>query len=370
MIKVLFFIPGLSEGGAEKVLCNLVNNMDQSKFDITVQTVESYNHEKYLVPGIHYKSIFHSKSNLGRKIANLWYRFCTELKLTYPLYIKDDYDIEVAYLECGATKVMAASTNKKATKLAWVHCDLKKKGITGEKVGRYYSQYDKAVCVSDDVKLTFDELFGKYVSSVILHNVIDEDEIYLKASQSIMWEKNPNEKQLLAVGRLSLQKNFSHLINASKKLKESGYQFHLNILGEGSERENLEKQIIGLGLEGVVELKGFTQNPYPWMKNADLIVCSSKYEGISTVVQEALLLGRPVITTPCTGMRELLGDSEYGFIVDSTVDGLYLGLEKFFKEQNLEGYYAVRAKERSNLLKKKNVVKETENFFINEFNQV
>ena len=113
MIKILFFIDGITGGGAEKVLRTLVNNMDQSKFDITVQTLEESDPTQYLVPGIRYKAINRCKTPLGLKLFHYWVRLCAELKWLYPLYIKDDYDIEVAYLECGPTKIMAGSTNKR-----------------------------------------------------------------------------------------------------------------------------------------------------------------------------------------------------------------------------------------------------------------
>ena len=88
MIKILFFIPGLSEGGAEKVLCNLVNNMDQTKFDITVQTIDKYDSRKFLADGIHYKAINRCKTMLGKKFFSYWFRLCAELKLAYQFFIK------------------------------------------------------------------------------------------------------------------------------------------------------------------------------------------------------------------------------------------------------------------------------------------
>ena len=115
MTKILFFIDTVTGGGAEKVLRTLVNNMDQKKFEITVQTIDEADPAVYLVPGIRYKAINRCKSGLGKKLFSYWVRLCAELKWLYPLYIRDDYDIEVAYLECGPTKILAGSTNKKAT---------------------------------------------------------------------------------------------------------------------------------------------------------------------------------------------------------------------------------------------------------------
>lgn len=364
MIKILFYIDTLSGGGAEKVLRNLVNNMDQTKFDITVQTLEVCDPQKYLVEGIHYKAINRCKTKLGKKLFSYWFRLCAELKLAYPVFVKGDYDIEVAYLECGATKVMAASTNKKALRLAWVHCDLKKKGIDIEKSRKFYKQFDKVICVSQDAKESYDTLFGDCTGAVVLHNVIDEEEIFHKAQMQSV--EAPAGRYLMAVGRLAQQKNFTHLIDTCSRLRNDGYCFHLDILGEGPERRRLEEQIRRLHLESVVSLKGFIDNPYPYMEAADYIVCSSRFEGVSTVVTEALILGKSVITTPCTGMRELLGDSEYGLIAEDTEEGLYQSLCRILNSPELEKRYSMAAKKRGADFAKRKVVKETEEFFISE----
>lgn len=368
MIKILFFIPGLSEGGAEKVLCNLVNNMDQTKFDITVQTIDEYDPRQYLADGIHYKAVNRRKTAFGRRLFSYWFRLCAELKLAYRFFVKDDYDIEVAYLETAATKMIAQSTNRKAVKLAWVHCDLSKKegmAASADKVREQYRRFDKIVCVSEDTRAGFHKLFGTDFDTMVLHNVIDEEEIFAKAEHSIAWDRDPGETQLLAVGRLTQQKNFAHLIDTCGKLKAEGYRFHLNILGEGPERSNLEKQIVDLDLEDVVTLRGFANNPYPWMQQADIIVCSSRYEGISTVVQEALILEKPVVTTPCTGMEELLGQSEYGLIADGTGTGLYQAIACLLQSPELVKKYSEAAQIRGRDFKKRALIHKTETLFEN-----
>ena len=362
MIKILFFIPGLLEGGAEKVLLNLVNNMDQTKFEITVQTLDKYDPSQYLSKGIRYKVVNRCKTKLGKKIFSYFFRLCAELKVAYPLFVRDDYDIEVAYLETAPTKIIAQSTNRKAVKLAWVHCDLSvregmKKSV--EKVRKQYKQFDKIICVSEDVKIGFHKVYGDDFNTVVLHNVIDEQEIFIKADKLIEWKETSEGKWLVAVGRLIQQKNFAYLIEVCKVLKEKGYKIHLDILGEGPERMNLEKQIEAMNLKDVVALKGFVSNPYPWMKKADIIVCSSSTEGISTVVQEALILGKTVVTTMCTGMKELLGNSEYGIIAN---DGLVDALQKVLDSPGLEQYYSIAAKKRGMDFYKSKIVRETERF--------
>lgn len=371
MIKILFFISGLSEGGAEKVLCSLVNNMDQDKFHITVQTIDEYDPERFLAKGIRYKAINKYKTKIGRKIFSYLFRLCAELKLAYRFFVKDDYDIEVAYLETIPTKVISQSTNKKAKKLAWVHCDLSmKEGIqtVRDKLRTQYEQFDKIVCVSEDVRREFHKLIGSDLDTVVLPNVIDDKEILAKASDSVQWYREADKVQLIALGRLTRQKNFSRLIKTCGRLKDAGCRFCLNILGEGPERPELEKQITNLKLDDFVLLRGFVHNPYPWIKQADVVVCSSDYEGISTVIQEALILCKPIVTTSCTGMKELLGESEYGMIVDRSEDGLYRGLYQMITDEAKRHIFSKKAKERSALFRKSKVIDITERFFASVLN--
>ena len=366
--KILFFIPGLSEGGAEKVLRNLVNNMDQTKFDITVQTIDRYDPKQYLVSGIHYKAVNCCKTKVGKKIFSYWFRLCAELKLAYYFYVKDDYDIEVAYLETIATKIIAQSTNKKAVKLAWVHCDLSQKEdmkYSLGKIRKQYSKYDRIICVSQDVETAFHKLLGNDLKTDVLYNVIDNNEIIRKAAEQLNWKKGPCQKKLLAVGRLTQQKNFLYLIETCGHLRDAGYQFHLNILGEGPEKSNLNEAIEKLKMEDYITLRGFVQNPYPWIEKSDLIVCSSRYEGFSTVVQEALILRKVVVTTPCTGMKELLGESEYGLIVDDSEEGLYNGLKKLMDEPKLEKKYLMAAEKRGKQFSKEQTVRQIEKYIEN-----
>jgi glycosyltransferase involved in cell wall biosynthesis len=99
------------------------------------------------------------------------------------------------------------------------------------------------------------------------------------------------------------------------------------------------------------------------MKAADMIVCSSRYEGLSTVVTEALILGRPVVTTPCNGMAELLGDSEFGLIAESDDNGLHRALRRMLTEPGLGQHYAAMAARRGRDFRREALARKTEDFF-------
>lgn len=337
MIKILFFIETLEGGGAEKVLRNLVNHMDQTRFEITVQTVWPCDSAKYLAPGIHCRSMY-SKKNCVNKLR---YRVEAESGLAYRMHIKDDYDIECAYLEMGTTKLMAASNNYKAKKLAWVHCDLKmavknQKAFV-QKAAKWYQKFDKVICVSENVKESFEDLFGVNPPATVLYNVIDEKEILEKSLDNCPITK----KRLtgITIGRITAQKGFDRLLRVYRQLKVKGYEFDLWILGEGPDRTVLEHWTREQGLSDSVKFLGFCENPYPFIRSADFYVCSSRYEGMSTSIIEALLLDKAIITTDCTGMREMLGDSEFGLIVSNDETGLLDGLRQFVSDEQIRSHY-------------------------------
>lgn len=365
MIKILFFIETLSGGGAEKVLQNLVNNMDNEKFDITVQTVWKENPEKYLNKNIRYKYIYPYYS----KLNNYRYRLSVLLKIIYPLHIKDNYDIEVAYLECGATKVISTSTNKNAKKIAWIHCDLSKKmsNVDESKVKSiaWYKKFDKIVCVSRDVEKSFKSIYGNDFDTEVIYNVIDDYSIREKAKESIDdFSFDKKIPTIVSVGRLSKEKRFDRLIEAHKILLDEGFYHHLLIIGEGDEREHLEKLIKESGVQKTATLAGFKSNPYPYIKNANFLACSSDYEGFSSFIAEGLILGKAIVTTNCNGMKELLGCSQYGIITECNEEALSEGLKRLLADNSLKDEYERNSMERGRNFSVKFSVKQAEKLFI------
>lgn len=364
MIKILFFIEKLGGGGAEKVLCDLVNHMDQSQFDITVQSIWPYEEGRHLARGVKYKSVYPVRNAFTEKI----YRAEAAAKLTYSLHIKGDYDIECAFLEAGPTKILASSTNKNAKKYAWVHCDLSKTVDDVDEFARkttgWYQHFEKIICVSENVKDAFDKIYKRSLSSVVLYNVINDRDIKQKSQQSSAYRKR--RFTIVSVGRLMYQKGYDMLLRVHKRLLDEGYPHDLWIAGEGEDRPLLESYIQEHDLEDSVKLLGFLKNPYPMMKDADLLVCSSRWEGLSTFATEGVILGKPIVTTDCTGMRELLGDSEFGYIVPIDEDALLEGMRLLICDDNLRMHFEKKASMRGEDFKAEQLTAQVEDFFLSE----
>ena len=368
MIKILFFIETLVGGGAEKVLRDLVNHMDQHEFDITVQTVWPCDAEQYLAPGIRYKAMYPSDNRTNR----LRFRLEAESGLAYRLHINGNYDVECAFLESGPTKIIASSTNKRAKKIAWVHCSLTRAlndhSAFEAKAAPWYRNYDCVACVSQSVKEDFDRLFHSAFPSEVVYNVVEDDVIRRRAEEAVPGIQK-RRLTALAVGRFMPQKNYLRLLKTHEKLLASGIAHDLWILGDGEQRPEIERFIREHNLTDSVILFGFQKNPYPYLKAADLIVCSSNFEGFSTVITESAILGKAIVTTDCSGMREILGDSEYGLITDNSDDAFYYGVKTLLTDAGLRDGYAKKAANRGQQFSTDALVSQTQDFIRSIFAQ-
>ncbi|CUQ34437.1 Probable poly(glycerol-phosphate) alpha-glucosyltransferase [Turicibacter sanguinis] len=363
MKRVLFLIDSLPGGGAEKVLVDIVENLDKSKFDITVMTsLGGGIHVDSIKKHVNYRPFFRDlkksdnllikiSNRIQRNFRNCFFKYIPA-PLIHKIFIGNQYDIEIAFLEGHSTKIIGASTNKHSKKYAWVHTDLMSNNWplkfydNIEKQIEMYNSFDSIYCVSKQAKDSFMQLTKRSQNVFTFYNPVNEIKIRkLANSEDINF--NPNEFNVITVGRLTKQKGYNRLLKVHKKLINEGIDYHLYILGEGEERVNLEKFISDNQLESSVSLLGFDSNPYKYMKGADLFVCSSRAEGYSLVVAESLILGVPVISTRCAGPCELLGDGKYGLIIDNNEESLYEGLKQMIMDKELYEHYKKQCLERS-----------------------
>lgn len=358
--RVLFVINSLWGGGAEKVFQTLLCNLDKDKYDITVYSVNQARVDApYPAVGVKYRYLFGQSAKNGLERFKL--RLINKLKLTvyyhlsptwfYRLFVRGRYDVEVAFIEGYATRVVSGSTNRRSKKLAWVHIDLEKNHWTDiayrsrKEEESVYSRFDSVPVVSRSVFASMKSLYPKLETLLVVQNPIDEK--FIRSQSTAFKAKFPSAAiKLVSIGRLESQKGYDRLLPIVKRLVEEGYDLSLTILGNGSQRRSLESYMEENGLSERVSLPGFQSNPYPWLDGADLFVCSSRSEGYSTVVTEALILGLPVITTDCAGMNELLGSGRYGMIVANGEESLYAGLKKLLNHPELLDEYRVSAESR------------------------
>ena len=169
------------------------------------------------------------------------------------------------------------------------------------------------------------------------------------------------EINIISVAKLMKSKGYDRLVKVQKKLRADGFKTHVYIVGKGEEQNHLQKLIEENNIVDSWTFVGFKSNPYKYVKNADLYVCSSRKEGFSTAVTEALVVGTPVVSTNCSGATELLGyNNEYGIVTENNEEALYEGIKKMISDKKVFDYYKKQAKTRGNKFSTSETVKAVE----------
>lgn len=365
MKKILFLIPNLAHGGAEKVLVNLVNNIDKSEFDVTVQTLFDVGvNRQYLGSKVKYIGGYKKMPRGNTHIMKLF----SPQKL-YSHFIKEEYDIIVSYLEGPTARIVSGCTNQKTKLVSWIHIEQHTKNLASKGFRNYnealkcYSKFNRTICVSETVKKDFQSIFKINNPIQVLYNTNESDTIVAKSDQKVEDVVfNKHVFNLISVAKIVPSKGYDRLMRIHKRLLENGINNHVYILGIGEEQEKYERYLIENGLQNSFTFLGYRDNPYKYVKNVDLYVCSSRREGFSTAVTEALIVGTPVVSTNCSGAYELLGyNNEYGIVTENDEDSLYNGIYKILTQKDLLSHYKLKSQKRGKEFSTEKTVKAVEN---------
>jgi len=316
--KILFVIDCLKGGGAEKVLVTYLNHIDTSLFDVDLFLINKVGvYLEDFPPYVRLRWGFVEPLGLaGRIVRRIFLYFPM---LFHLFFIREKYDIEVAFREDSATRIVLKSRNKKSKKISWLHTDLTKyvyyPTTPVKRYLRSLSKLDHIVCVSHGVETILHKLNSatKGKTSVI-YNPLDVETI---RQQSMLPFDNPldsSKVNLLTIGRVDNGKNHRFLIECMPALLKKKSDIHLWILGIGDRIEALRKLCEELQLTEHVHFLGFIKNPFPYLAQADLFVFSSIFEGLPTVVIEALILHKKVVSSYCVGSEEVLDFGKYGVL--------------------------------------------------------
>lgn len=349
-IKILFLIHDLGPGGAEKVLVNLVNNMDPSRFDISVLSLFGGGvNEQFLKSHIHYRACFH---HMPRGNSHL-------MKLLSPgqlhrWLIQEHYDIEVSYLEGPSARIISGCPNTDTKLVSWIHVEQHTRKVAAKAFRSYkesvlcYHKFHKTVCVSGYVKQDFLALYPGLSAIDVLYNTNETEQITQKMQEPVNTGLFPDDEiKLCGVGKLMPIKGFDRIVRIHKRLLDEGHPVHTYLLGDGPERAKIEDYIGQNHLESSVTLLGYCTNPYKYVAHCDLFLCASTAEGFSTAATEALIVGTPVCTVDVSGMKEMLGENnEYGVVTENNEDALYQGIKRLLDDPDLLSHYKKLAKER------------------------
>ena len=344
MIKILFLIHDLGQGGAEKVLVNLVNNMDPTEFDISVISLFGGGvNEQFLAPHIHYRTVWKKAIPGNSKLMKL-----LSPKQLHKICVKEHYDIEVSYLEGPAARVVSGCPHKDTKLVSWVHVEQHTKEIAAKAFRSYaesvkcYNRFDRTICVSEFVKRDFLSIYPDLKNVDVLYNTNETAQILQLKDEPVSLEEGVIK--LCGVGKLMPIKGFDKLARIHKRLIEDGFKMHTYVLGTGPEKASIEAFLKKNCLENSFTLLGYQTNPYKYVANCDLFVCASVAEGFSTAATEALIVGTPVCTVEVSGMKEMLGENnEYGIVTENDENALYEGIKRLLDDPALLQHYADQA---------------------------
>ncbi len=314
--RLAFFLPGLYGGGAERVVLNLVNGIVSRGYPLDLVLARAEGPLIDEVPSSVRLIDLKATRVLSSTSALVNYLRHERPAALSPILHANIIALWARRLAGIPLRVILAEHNTLSSVV---------KGVGDSRWQLYprlakwfYPWADGIVAVSEGVADDLAQLIKIPREGIrVIHNPIVTPDLFEKSRVSLdhPWFKNSELPVILAVGRLTRQKAFDVLIRAFFELRKT-HQARLMILGEGEERPGLEGLISELGLEQDIILPGFVSNPYPYMAHAAAFVLSSRWEGLPTVLVEALALGVPIISTDCpSGPREILLDGKYGQLV-------------------------------------------------------
>jgi glycosyltransferase involved in cell wall biosynthesis len=311
--KVLFLMPTLAGGGAERVIVTLLRHLDRSRFEPHLALVEAV--------GSYLKEVSADVPVHDLKAQRVRYAFPGMVRLVRKLRPQV---VHSAMLELNIASILCRPFLPPRTRVliredistSAQNFQLGRNLRVWSFLYRLYGKADKVICVADYVLNDLAENYGVPRSKMVrIYNPVDVSETRTLAD-AIENPYSGDGPHLVAAGRLSKQKGFDILLEAMALVRNSLPNSQLTILGEGDLRSELLAQRERLSLNEAVHLPGFQSNPFPYFKHADLFVLPSRFEGLPLVVLEALAVGTPVVASDCPGaLREILGDCPRAWLV-------------------------------------------------------
>lgn len=316
MAKIMLILPDADCGGAQRVMFTLSGQFAKSSHQVSLIVVRGGGVLECEIP-----DTVSVRTLLPRSTPRILLPILAFFHICWQIQRQKPDAILSSITGTNLIAVVARRIMRRSTALVIRHentaPDLKTR-LRGILVKHLYPLADKIITVSEPaaIDLTYELKIPSSLVTVV-HNSVDAISIreLAKATTACAWMENRHIPVVLAIGRLEEQKDFGTLISAFHKVSRE-VPLRLVILGEGSQRAQLEEKVRQLQLESRVFMPGVVSNPYPWIRSCSLFVLSSRWEGQPVVLIEAMILGANIVATDCrSGPRELLGNGQYGMLV-------------------------------------------------------
>lgn len=369
----------LRMGGLERVLIEMLQNLDRNRYNISLIIEDDSGKENVFldqVPkgiDIYFlkpESLIEKTHYHRERKKNLYHKFMYNLLMSkeHSFVVNKTKDvlkeIEKKYGEVdvfldydwGARRYVEKLKGKR--KIVWIHNSVPKLLKKESKIirfGKNLAKYDTVVAICDDMKVELENIYPYLKGKVErVYNPFNFKRILDLSHDTSQLDEQQKElikdEYIIAVSRLdTVQKDYATLIKGYKLAVENGVKEKLYIVGDGPNRKEIENLIKESGLEKSIVLIGKTTNPYVWMKNSKLFVHSSKYEGFGLVIVEAAILGKAIISSDCkVGPKEILGDGKYGKIFPvGNYKKLSLELKELLTSENERNIFEKKAQLRA-----------------------
>ena len=368
MKKILFMCINMNIGGTEKALLTMLNEMDKSKYEITLLMLEEYGGflnqipdgikvmylkeykalKKFIndPPQLLVKELIKNRKVIGGLSLLVIYiisKLMKDISIYYKYILRnvdtlnEEYDIAIAYagpMDFISYFVIKKIKSKK--RVQWIHFDITKIGFNINFAKRIYDKFDKVFVVSNEGK---DKLIN------FLPSLKDKTEVFFNIISCKMIEKMSYEGEgfsddfdgtrILTVGRLSKEKGQDLIIPVLKKLKENGYKVRWYCIGDGPAKKEYEKLVDKLNIKDDFIFLGSKLNPYTYMKECNIYVQPSKHEGYCITLGEARCFNNPIVTTNFTGANEQIVNENTGLVCEINEEEIYKAIKKLLDDKKL-----------------------------------
>ncbi|MFE9077415.1 glycosyltransferase [Bacillus mobilis] len=368
--KILFMIINMNIGGTEKALLNMVAEIPKEKYEVTILMLEKKGDFLNFIPKevrIEYVKGYEEMQNILNKPTRLVIAdFIKQRKIVKALQLavlyviskimkersvifkyclqnyegaNKNYDIAIAYAgPMDFISYIVANKVEARRKIQWIHFDVEKIYFNKHFVNKVYKKFQHVFVVSDLGKMkltqTVPELINKTETFL---NIISPEMICKMANEGIGFVDDFEGVRILTVGRLSIEKGQDLTISVLAKLKEAGFNVRWYCIGDGKERGMYEMLVKDYDVQGDYIFLGAVSNPYPFMKQCDLYVQPSRYEGYCITLAEARCFNNPIISTDFTGASEQIIHNHNGLIVQFDEQQMYDSVIQILSDKSLEG---------------------------------
>lgn len=362
--RILFVIDSLACAGAEKSLVTLLSLLNYEKYEVDLQLFnyggeleELVPEQVNMLPPLQYMD--HAKKNLVNSLISTPFKHSVaRIQYSYKLRVKKAdnitkarlfwesagkiipenptlYDTAIAYAQ-GVPTFYVSEKIQALKKIAWVNVSYYLKDVNKTFQEKHYNNFNAIVAVSDTAK----DIFQKNNLDIkgnleVIYDINNPALINQMADSGKGYSDGFTGIKILTIGRLARQKGYDIALEACALLKEEGVNFRWYVLGKGPLEEEIKSKIIELNIEKEMVLLGVKSNPYPYIKEADIYVQTSRFEGFGIALAEARILNTPIVTTCFDAVESQMKHNKNGIIVDMEPEAVYEGIKKLIEDSAL-----------------------------------